>query len=201
MRKGEATRRAIVERAAPLFNQRGYEGCSMADIMEATGLEKGGIYRHFASKEELAREALKYAMAASFRLSVPQPEAGESPLAALRCRIANFVDAPAGMPGGCPLMNTAIDADDGNESLRTIAREGFAAWRDRVVKLVLAAQQALEIDVAADAVWLADTVISTLEGSLMLSRLEGSKQPLLHAQRSLEILLDAVRVKDTTVLA
>ena len=62
MNKGEMTRQRIIEEAAPIFNQRGYAGCSMQDVMEATGLEKGGIYRHFESKEELAAEAFKYAI-------------------------------------------------------------------------------------------------------------------------------------------
>jgi len=50
MTKGEQTRKKIVQAAAPIFNQRGYEGSSVNDLMEATGLQKGGIYRHFASK-------------------------------------------------------------------------------------------------------------------------------------------------------
>ena len=54
MSKGQLTRQRIIAQAAPLFNQRGYEGCSINDVMAATGLEKGGIYRHFESKEELA---------------------------------------------------------------------------------------------------------------------------------------------------
>src|SRR6195256_6799324 len=58
--KGEQTRRDIVQKAAPLFNQKGYEGTSLSDLMDATGLQKGGIYRHFASKEELALEAFDY---------------------------------------------------------------------------------------------------------------------------------------------
>jgi len=42
-------------------NERGLEGTSLADLMEATGLEKGGIYRHFPSKEAVALEAFEYA--------------------------------------------------------------------------------------------------------------------------------------------
>src|SRR5208283_5028756 len=61
MTKGEQTRREIVRKAAPLFNQKGFAGTSLADLMDATGLQKGGIYRHFSSKEELAAEAFDYA--------------------------------------------------------------------------------------------------------------------------------------------
>ena len=57
MSKGEETRERIVAQAAVLFNQRGVEGTSISDLMEATGLEKGGIYRHFP-KEAVAVERL-----------------------------------------------------------------------------------------------------------------------------------------------
>ena len=54
VKKGERTRRVIVEKAAALFNTRGYFGSSINDLTRETGLEKGGIYSHFSSKEELA---------------------------------------------------------------------------------------------------------------------------------------------------
>ena len=60
MRKGEETRQTIIAKAAPLFNQQGYAGASMADIMAATGLQKGGLYNHFASKDELAVAAFAH---------------------------------------------------------------------------------------------------------------------------------------------
>ncbi len=63
MRKGELTRERIIAEAAPIFNQRGFAGSSMQDVMEATGLENGGLYRHFRSKEELAVESFRYALA------------------------------------------------------------------------------------------------------------------------------------------
>jgi len=43
----------------------------------------------------------------------------------LRQFIANFVDRRPTIPGGCPLMNTALDADDGNPVLRDRARKGL----------------------------------------------------------------------------
>ena len=60
--KGLQTRQRIVELAAPVFNRQGYVGASMRDLIGATGLEKGGIYNHFGSKEQLALEAYDYAM-------------------------------------------------------------------------------------------------------------------------------------------
>jgi len=58
MRKGRQTRQEIIRKAAPIFNQRGYDAAALSHLMRATGLEKGGIYRHFESKQQLAAEAL-----------------------------------------------------------------------------------------------------------------------------------------------
>src|SRR5436305_10867326 len=63
MGKGEQTRAMILARVAPLFNQQGYFGSSLSDIMQQTGLEKGGIYNHFKSKEQLALQAFDYSYA------------------------------------------------------------------------------------------------------------------------------------------
>src|ERR1700730_707431 len=63
MSKGEQTRDRILARSVQLFNRQGYSGASLTDIMRETGLEKGGIYNHFSSKEQLALEAFDYAYA------------------------------------------------------------------------------------------------------------------------------------------
>src|SRR6202000_1133705 len=95
MSKGEQTRQAIIAKAAPLFNQRGFAGCSMADIMAAAGLEKGGAYRHFGSKEELAAEPFRYAMqtALDARSIDDRPELDA--IAKLRLMVQRFVMVPS----------------------------------------------------------------------------------------------------------
>jgi hypothetical protein len=52
----------------------------------------------------------------------------DSPLEMLRAMIARFVHTPSAVAGGCPLMKTAIDADDGNETLRGMVRDAFKVW-------------------------------------------------------------------------
>src|ERR1700720_218337 len=98
--KGEQTRRDIVQKSAPLFNQKGYEGTSLSDLMEATGLQKGGIYRHFSSKEELATESFDYSWgkAVSGRLD----GVAEVPdcVNRLKKMISNFVELRAGLVPG-----------------------------------------------------------------------------------------------------
>src|SRR5499425_2961258 len=114
MSKGEETRERIIAKAAELFNQRGLEGTSLSDLMEATGLEKGGIYRHFPSKEGLAAEAFDYAWRETLNARIHDLDATSNTVERLKQLVANFIDRRGIIPGGCPLLNTAVDTDDGN---------------------------------------------------------------------------------------
>jgi AcrR family transcriptional regulator len=192
MSKGEITRQRIVELAAPLFNQRGFAGCSMQDIMDATGLKKGGVYRHFSSKEELAAEAFRYSLSQAVKLRTPPADPPRSAVARLREVIEQFVEKPSAVPGGCPILNTAIDADDGNSVLRELAREGLKSWRNRISRIVGEGINRNEIRQDVEPRALANTIIAALEGALMMSRLEGSRTPLSDARTSLEELVARV---------
>lgn len=55
MRKGDVKRQELLDAAEKLFCSRGYEGASVQDILQATGISKGGFYHHFASKEEVMK--------------------------------------------------------------------------------------------------------------------------------------------------
>lgn len=189
MRKGEATRQRIIAQAAPIFNQRGYAGCSMHDLMEATGLEKGGIYRHFATKEELAAEAFRFALAQSVKMRTDHLENIPGAADKLRRVVQLFVETPSAVAGGCPLMNTAIDADDGNPELRQLALQGIQAWRARLSTIIKAGIKAGQIRKRTEPRQVANAIISTLEGALMISRLERSKDALRDAQVTLETVI------------
>ena len=95
MNKGEETRQRIIAAAAPLFNKQGYAGCVLKDIMAATGLEKGGIYRHFESKEEIAAEAFDYAWMMSSALRQQGLDEIPNHVDRLKHHIAGFVTARA----------------------------------------------------------------------------------------------------------
>src|SRR5580698_7254945 len=168
--RGEATRRRIVEQSAAVFNRHGYSGTSISDLMEVTGLEKGGIYRHFESKQELAAAAFDYAWE-----TVNEPlwrglENCESAIDKLLLLVKNFVEQPPRtLPGGCPLLNTAVDSDDGNPVLRSKARAALDQWRSSIAEIVRTGQRARELRREVDPVAVATLVIASLEGAVMMS--------------------------------
>ena len=191
MRKGERTKHEIVRNAAPLFNTKGYEGTSLSDLMAATGLQKGGIYRHFASKEELAAEAFDYAWEKAVSGRLDGVANVSNSVDRIKKMIANFVERRSGLvAGGCPLLNTAIEADDGNVLLRARARKALQAWRERIADVVKLGKKKHEIDAGTDPRKLSQVVIGSLEGALMISRIEDGNGALENAQAFLNEYLE-----------
>jgi len=190
MRKGERTRQEVVAEAAKIFNQRGYEGSSILDIMQATNLQKGGIYRHFSSKQELAEEAFDYAWKAASESRLGNLNQEKNAMEKIKRFIANFVEVRPPVPGGCPLMNTAIDSDDGNIALRKRAIRALREWRTELANLIDLGIQNGGIRPETEPETVATIVIACLEGALMMSRLEQQSQPLVKAQKHLYDYLD-----------
>ncbi|HVH87091.1 MAG TPA: TetR/AcrR family transcriptional regulator [Terriglobales bacterium] len=191
MAKGKETKRRIVQEAAAIFNQHGYEGGSMSALMEATGLEKGGIYRHFSSKEELAAQAFDYAWDAAVETRMRDLDLIPNSVDRLKAFITNFAERRSPIPGGCPLLNTAIEADDGNPVLRERARKALTGWRNRLVTIIQEGLAKREMKSSVDAKKLANLIISSLEGALMISRLEKSSKALADVGSHLKAYLDA----------
>jgi TetR/AcrR family transcriptional regulator, transcriptional repressor for nem operon len=185
MTQGEKTRQRIIREAAALLNQYGFSGFSMSELMKATGLEKGGIYRHFDSKEQLAAEAFDYAWQAAINTRMRDLDSIASSVAWLKQFVDNFVNRRPSVPGGCPLLNLAIDADDGNPALRQLALRALRRWQGDLVDVVKRGIARKEIKGGVGAKEVADTVISSLEGALMISRLEGNKHALFGIQSCL----------------
>ena len=191
MRKGEQTRREIIRKAAPIFNQKGYDGAALSDLMRATGLEKGGIYRHFESKQQLAGEAFEHAWKMAMDARFEGTQGIPNTVDRLKQIIRNFRDRRAGLvPGGCPLLNTAIDSDDGNPQLRARARRALTWLLDHLQSIAEEGRKRSEVRSDVDSAKLATLIASTLEGSLMVSRLQRKEEPLDLACHHLEEYLE-----------
>jgi len=191
--RGEETRENIIRRAAELFNQQGFSGASMADIMAATGLQKGGIYRHFESKEQLAVEALDYAVALMTRRFAEALEGKRHAIDRLDAIITVFETLPHDppVPGGCPVMNAGIENDDGgNPALRERARAAMEGLRALVVRTAERGRERGEVRTEVDPQALATVMVSTLEGAVMMSRLFGDDAHVARAAAHLRAYLE-----------
>lgn len=181
MSKAKITRDRIIQQAASIFNQHGYAGTSMSDIMRVTGLQKGGIYNHFRSKDELAIAAFDYAVGCVRQHYADVLRSKRHAVARLYALVdafyGNFYGTIEALPvkGGCPLLNTAIESDDTHPALRDRARQAMNAWREMIRKIITSGIKRGEVKAEVKADTVATLWISMLEGGLMMSQLYGDR--------------------------
>lgn len=192
MSKAQDTKARIVEQAAALFNQQGYAGSSMSDLMKVTGLQKGGIYNHFRSKDELALEAFDFAVQRiqqRFRGALAGKRHAVDRLMAILSVYEQFLTDPP-VQGGCPLLNTAVESDDTHPALREQTQMAMDAWRSLIERIVNKGIARSELQPTVDAETVASVLIATIEGGIMLSKLYDDPS---HLERALDHLVTYVQ--------
>jgi TetR/AcrR family transcriptional regulator, transcriptional repressor for nem operon len=198
MTKGERTRESILAKSAAVFNQHGYAASSLSELMLATGLEKGGIYNHFASKEQLALEAFDYAVGLienRYKTALEQQQTAIARLNAVMDVFLEFIHNPV-LPGGCPVLNAAIESDDSNENLRQRTRLVLTGWKTRIQGIIEMGIAKGELQAGTDAAKLSTVMLATLEGAVMMSKVCRDASHMRQAASFLEDHLTTLLVKE-----
>ncbi|OGG93744.1 MAG: hypothetical protein A2508_04035 [Candidatus Lambdaproteobacteria bacterium RIFOXYD12_FULL_49_8] len=194
MGKAERTRQYIIEKAAPLFNRKGYAGTSMSDLTQALGMTKGAIYGNFKDKDEVAIEAFKFNLAfinRSFESEQSQSPTGTAKLMSY-ARAYRKIYKEVLLNGGCPILNTAAEADDTHPKLHHLARQAIIQWKRRLVSLVEAGKAEGALDADTDAHRFAETVIALFEGGGVMAKVTGQESYMESALTEIEELIEAI---------
>lgn len=198
MRKAEETKQYIIERSAVLFNQKGYAGTSLKDIIAATGLSKGGIYGNFeGGKDEIAVAAFDYAVGLVTAKVRERTRVIDNTLDKLKSVVYFYKERVLNPPveGGCPIQNTAVEADDNNVLLRQRVIEAMDDWRSRIIYTIQKGIKKGEIKPTVDAEEFATQFIGTLEGGIMMAQLYKNIQPFDTMARQLLRMIEDLRVE------
>lgn len=197
MRKSERTRQYILEKTAPVFNKYGFEGASLSLLQEVTGLTKGSLYGNFADKEEIAKEAFLFSMArvrefVSTRMT--KEKTAKKKLIALLTFYSEYVFNPP-VPGGCPLLNSAIEADDYQTFLkRTVAKE-IDSTILFIARLLEEGKKTGEFRSDFRSADLASVFFSSVEGALMVSRVSSNDAAMKSVVKHCKNILDSISIK------
>ena len=184
MSKAQQTHHHILEQSAALFNQQGYAGSSMADVMRVTGLQKGGIYNHFSSKDELALAAFDFAvqqMQMRFLGVLRGKRHALDRLMAILSVYETLLENPP-IEGGCPLLNTAVESDDTHPALRERTQLAMTNWLNLLQSIVQRGIDQGELQPTIDPEMLVTVLMATIEGGVMLTKLYGDS---VYMQRSI----------------
>ncbi|RFN59301.1 TetR/AcrR family transcriptional regulator [Marixanthomonas ophiurae] len=182
MRNAQATKNTIINESANLFNTQGYKATSISDITKATGLTKGAIYRHFENKGDLEKHALQRlskVMFGEIGTTIKEAKTFTSKIEAIFLFFENYMDTPL-YEGGCPVMNAAVEADDANPVLREQACAMLQQFKDAVSTLIENGIKNNQVKPDADVAFYSTIFIATLEGGIMMSRLQRDKKAITH---------------------
>jgi TetR/AcrR family transcriptional repressor of nem operon len=172
MSKAEKTRAFIIEKAAPIFNMKGYAGTSMSDLTEATGLTKGAIYGNFENKDEVALAVYEYNLSLVVEGLRTVMERHTNAIDKLRA-MANFYREEyecVVTRGGCAILNTAVEADDSHPMLKKRSSDSLLSWKSTIEKIIAKGKTEGEIRPDADGCAFAARFIALIEGGILLSK-------------------------------
>jgi TetR/AcrR family transcriptional regulator, transcriptional repressor for nem operon len=174
-KKGDATKLRIIEETAPLFNTKGYNATSIQDVLDTTGIKKGGLYNHFKNKDDLALAAFDHALGllqAAHSAAQAQAQAHNS-ISRLEAIIAvtHHISQDQVIMGGCPLLNVSVEADSSHPALKERAQYATRVFRSSLKNIIVQGQESGEIPSTIQAESSASVILMLIEGSILMSRL------------------------------
>jgi TetR/AcrR family transcriptional repressor of nem operon len=189
--KSERTRQFIIESTAWIFNTKGYAGTSVADLTETTQLTKGSIYGNFKNKEEVALAAFDYNITQIRKTigeRISEAESYHDKLMVYAQVYHSFM-GEAFPKGGCPVLNTAIEADDTHFLLKAKAADAIYNWKDNILSLVKEGIRAGEFTAGIESGQLAYSVIALIEGGMMIAKVTDTPAHLDTILKTVEMLI------------
>jgi len=126
--KGKQTRRNIIDKSLQLFSVKGYYNTSVSDILAATGLTKGGLYGHFASKEDIWYAVYEKAVGIWKSLVFKGIRNNSNPLQRIDQFIENDINDYLGadvFDGGCFFLNMLVELSGQSATMSKQILRGF----------------------------------------------------------------------------
>ncbi|MCZ8156407.1 MAG: TetR/AcrR family transcriptional regulator [Leptospira sp.] len=169
--KGNLTKQRIISKGLALFNRYGIKGTSLSDLMAATQLEKGGIYRHFSSKEEILDGSIRYYISLIEERLAKVTDGVAHPRDRIIRIIESFIQIAENpvVPGGCFIMNLAVDSDFDDSGTHPLVLLSFKRWERLFVSEI---QNGIKKGIFREDINVKDfaaLAICSIEGSIVLA--------------------------------
>lgn len=179
-RNAVKTKQEIIEKSAPVFNVHGYAGTKMQMLVDATGYQMGGIYRHFDSKMDVAKAAFQYNYEVLIKSSfkVEDQLHPKEKLLSIFQNYQNMALKPV-IPGGCPLLNTAIEVDDTDEAFSQQTKSYVEEVIGMLIHILEEGKASGAFHPSIDSRKEARFIFASIEGAIMISRITQNKQALI----------------------
>jgi AcrR family transcriptional regulator len=194
--KGNKTRREIVDQALQLFSLKGYHNTSINDILAATGLTKGGLYGHFASKEKLWDAAYERAVDVWKGIVLKDLDTIADPLDRIARLIENdlrgYVAARV-FQGGCVFFNLLVELSGQSQPMADQILTGYDRFADLLAGWLEEAKASGGLRDDADPREIASFLVMALNGAAALYAARRDDKILEETIRQLRHYLDGWR--------
>jgi AcrR family transcriptional regulator len=195
--RGRKTRNRIVKCAAEMMLRRGVAATTVDDVVFGANAGKGQFYHYFKSKDALVAAVVAHQLA----VVLGQQKCFDlSTLDGLQAWLEVLVreQEKEHCATGCPLGSIVADVVDTDDRLRTVAALAFERWETELASALAGMQERGEIAAGANARWLAQAALATLQGGYLLSVTRRDLEPLRTAARAaFELII--VHAPDVTV--
>jgi TetR/AcrR family transcriptional regulator, transcriptional repressor for nem operon len=164
------TRTRIVMAAMELIWEKGYNSTSMADILQRAKVNGGSLYYFFPNKQDLLLAVLDtYSAGIEEMLLQPAWRGVSDPIERVFALLAAYrkMIVSTDCFYGCPIGSLALELHEPDQPVRERLAANFAAWTAAVERCLRAAG---EWPPGADLRRLAEFVLTTMEGGVMLTR-------------------------------
>jgi TetR/AcrR family transcriptional regulator, lmrAB and yxaGH operons repressor len=172
--KGERTRKKLVDATGDLLRRQGFHATGLSDIVAESGAPRGSLYFYFpGGKDELARAALD-AAGAEWRARIGAVVAAAPDLDGAIAAIIELLGddlETSKFENGCPVAAVALEHT--SEPVRKAIALHYAEWERAIAAHLVTAGFA-----AGPARQLAVVALATIEGALLLARVQRSRAPL-----------------------
>ena len=190
--KAERTTKYIIETVAPIFNKQGYVGTSMSDLTDATGLTKGALYGNFENKEALALSAFEYnstrlLQAIDEKLSTPGTALDK--IFALTDFYRHYDEFTLNM-GGCPVLNTGLDAEHNNKLLAAAVRETVSLIEGKIALVLENGSKRNELRLPVTPLQFAKQLYTMIQGAVAMATISRDRKYLLNTVAYLDVLIN-----------
>lgn len=189
--KSENTKQLIIESTAAVFNTKGYAGTSINDLMSVTGLSKGCIYGNFENKDEIALKVFDYNFSKITQHMKERILAVDNSIERLMVypvTYRNYYRYPY-LQAGCPILNTATEADDTHPQLKERVQKALDFWKTSIINQIERGIARNEIKENTDSNEIAIIMISIIEGAFMQSKVNNRMTELKIAMSFLEKMI------------
>jgi TetR/AcrR family transcriptional repressor of lmrAB and yxaGH operons len=180
-------RGAIVRAAATLFRRNGYAATGINEIAAVAGAPKGSLYHYFPDgKSQIGEAAVRFAAKGIITTLEKLEHEHKSAAAMIQayCRLLVGWMAKSGFRDGCPISTTLLESAPQSQGIALAGRDAFAAWRAVIARALLRDGFS-----KPEARQLSTLAVSSIEGALILARVESSGEPIEDVARSLAVVL------------